>query len=516
MEPAAWTLRGLVASSLQKNARRLALVCEDERLTYADVDRASRQAALDLRAAGVQPGDRVALLVANGLEYPVYDVAILRAGAVKIPLNDMLAPADAAFPLEHSGARVLVVSPDLAPLGDAARETLSTPPPMLTVKPVATLLAEAGEGDGDGDLDVAIGPDDFAAIYYTGGTTGKPKAIVHSQRSLAVNMLATIVEAEIGRDERLLLATPLPHAAGVFTLAALVRGATAVIERKFDVDRILAAIAEHRITWTFMVPTMIYRVLDAPALQRSDLRSLRTILYGAAPIRPDRLAQAIEVFGPAFLQLYGQTECPNFATTLSKRDHVSTDEKPEILTSCGRPCLMVEVTIRDEDGRVLAPGEVGEVCVRAPYTMTGYLDDPDATATRFFGDWLRTGDLGELDDDGYLYLKDRRNDMVISGGMNVYTSMVERVVGECQGVAQAAVIGIPDPDWGEAVHAVVTVRSPDVTEDEIIAFCRDRLAAYMRPKSVEIVDEMPLTPYGKMDKKRLRAPHWEGATRQIG
>jgi fatty-acyl-CoA synthase len=512
MGPAAWTLRDLVASSLADNARRLALVCDDERLTYEELDRASLQAALDLRDAGVEPGDRVALLVANGLEYPVYDLAVLRAGAVKIPLNDMLAPADAAFPLEHSGARVLVVSPGLAALGDAARETLSRPPPMLTVKPVAQLLAEAGEGD----LDVAIGPDDFAAIYYTGGTTGKPKAIVHSQRNLAVNMLSTVVEAEIGRDERLLLATPLPHAAGVFTLAGLVRGATVVIERRFDVDRVLAAIAAHGITWTFMVPTMIYRVLDAPALARTDHGSLRTVLYGAAPIRPDRLAQAVDVFGPAFIQLYGQTECPNFATTLSKRDHVSTDAKPEILTSCGRPCLMAQVTIRDEEGRALPAGEVGEVCVRAPYTMTGYLDDPDATATRFFGDWLRTGDLGELDADGYLYLKDRRNDMVISGGMNVYSSMVERVVGECPGVAQAAVIGIPDPDWGEAVHAVVTVRSPDLAEEDVIAYCRDKLAGYMRPKSVEIVDEMPLTPYGKMDKKRLRARHWEGASRQIG
>jgi len=261
---------------------------------------------------------------------------------------------------------------------------------------------------------------------------------------------------------------------------------------------------------------MLYRLLDHPAVTASDLTSLRTIQYGAAPISPERLAAALAIFGPCFIQLYAQTEVPNFATTLSKRDHARGADTPELLLSCGRSVMMAEVSIRDDDGASIPTGEIGEVCVRAPYTMDGYLDDPEAAAERFHGPWLRTGDLGMIDSDGYVFLKDRRSDMVISGGMNVYTAVVERVVVEAPGVAQAAVIGVPHPDWGEAVHAVVTMRAGVVLDERaVVDFCRERLAAYMRPKSVEAISEMPLTPYGKIDKKRLRASRWGDRVRQI-
>ncbi|MCX6386168.1 MAG: AMP-binding protein [Solirubrobacterales bacterium] len=509
------TLKGLLEKSLVENATRTALVFGSQRLTYEDVDRASRAAARELLAAGVKRGDRVALLLANGLEFPVYDLAIARLGAVKVPLNDMLAAGDIGHALRHCDARAAVVDESMAPLAQKATAGGDVPASLLSATPVAELVAATTEMSDDPAPEL-VGPQECAALFYTGGTTGPPKGVMHSQGGLALNQISTILEAEIGRDERLLLTTPLPHAAGLFTLAGLVRGAMVVITSGFDAEAMLAAVEEHQITWTFAVPTMIYRLLDCEALSRRDHSSLRTVLYGAAPINPDRLAQALELLGPVFIQLYAQTECPNFATTLSKGDHLLAATQPEILLSCGRPVLMAEVTVRDEQGTVLAAGEIGEVCIRAAYTMDGYLGDDEATAGRFFDDWLRTGDIAAFDEAGYLYLKDRRSDMVISGGMNVYTAVVERVVAETPGVAQAAVIGVPDPDWGEAVHAVIVVDSPTVGQAEVLEHCRDRLAKYMRPKSVEVIDAMPLTAYGKMDKKALRKRHWAGSSREIG
>ena len=504
------TLKALIDRALVENGPRTALVCGASSLSYRDVDRASRAAARELRALGAGHGDRVALLLPNGLEFPVYDLAVLRTGAVKVPLNDMLAAGDVAYALQHSGARVVVVGAPLAPLADAALSLLDSPPARLDATDAAALASRDDVLAGD-----PVAPGDAAAVFYTGGTTGRPKGVVHSQRGMALNQIATMLEAEVGRDERMLLTTPLPHAAGLFTLAGLLRGATVFIARRFDAGETLTAIEEHGITWTFMVPTMIYRVLDAPGLDDADVTTLRTVLYGAAPIDPDRIVRALEVFGPAFIQLYAQTECPNFATTLSKGDHARAGARPELLWSCGRPVLMAEVTVRGDDGVELPADAVGEVCIRAPYTMDGYLGDPDATASRFFGAWLRTGDVGAFDGEGYLYLKDRRSDMVISGGMNVYTAVVERVVAAAPGVAQAAVIGVPDDDWGEAVHAVVTAGTGPISEDAVLAHCRVQLAGYMRPKSVAVVDALPLTPYGKVDKKALRAPHWAGRSRQI-
>jgi fatty-acyl-CoA synthase len=509
------TLLELISSSLRKNAARTALVYEAQRVSYAELDHATARAAERLRSAGARPGDRVVLLLSNGLEYPIYDIAILRLGAAKVPCNDMLSAPDIAYVLEHCDARLLVVDEQLRQLAEAAVAATSGAPPIVLAESSTTLLGASEDTSMKDDCTDSVAPDDTAVVFYTGGTTGRPKAVVHTQRSLASNMLSTIIEAEIGRDDRLLLTTPLPHAAGMFTMATLVRGATAVITRRFDVEQALETIETHRITWTFLVPTMLYRILESGLTDRYDHSSLRTIQYGAAPIDPQRLTEAIETFGPAFIQLYGQTECPNFATTLTKQDHLDAATDPELLLSCGRSVMMAEVSVRGETGAALDAGEVGEVCIRSPYTMEGYLGDPGATAERFFDRWLRTGDLGTLDHDGYLFLKDRRSDMVISGGMNVYSAMVERVLAEAPGVERAAVIGVPDRDWGEAVHAIVTVSDTTIDGAEILAYCRDRLARYMRPKSIEIVEEIPLTPYGKMDKKALRAPHWQGRSRGI-
>lgn len=285
----------------------------------------------------------------------------------------------------------------------------------------------------------------------------------------------------------------------------------------FDAGEAVRLLERHSITWTFLVPTMIYRVLDTLAARPSGTRAggttLRTIVYGAAPISPARLDEALRLFGPVFVQLYGQTECPNWGTRLSKPDH--DPARSHLLTSCGQPSIMADVKIVADDGNELPANEIGEICLRSPYTLERYLDDVAATRAKFLGNWIRTGDIGLMDDDGYVYLKDRKNDMIITGGMNVYGREVEDVLSAHPDVAAVAVIGIPHPDWGEAVHAVVVATGTGLTAQRLLAWTKPQLSAYAAPKSIEFVDSLPETPFGKIDKKALRATHWADATRAI-
>jgi fatty-acyl-CoA synthase/long-chain acyl-CoA synthetase len=355
---------------------------------------------------------------------------------------------------------------------------------------------------------------DPAAMYFTGGTTGHPKGVLHTQASTVALHYAQMLEAEITDGDRLLLMTPLAHAAGLFAQTALIRGATSVLCDGFDAESAVDLLADEEITWTFLVPTMLYRILDRLAESSPQDLSLRTVVYGAAPISPNRLAQALETFGPVFIQLYAQTECPNWGTRLTKRDH--DPRTPDLLASCGRASIMADVKVVDETGGTLPAGMTGEVCLRSPYTLQEYVGDPESTRLKFLGDWIRTGDVGVIDEAGYLYLKDRKNDMVISGGMNVYCREVEDVMAEHDQVRAVAVIGIPHDDWGEAVHACVVRTDDGLSESDLIRWSRMRLAAYATPKTVEFVDSLPETPLGKIDKKALRAPYWEGRSRAIG
>ncbi|MEJ2862140.1 AMP-binding protein [Actinomycetospora flava] len=489
------TLGAEFTAAFERYRDRTAVEAGGRSWTFADLDRWSAAVAAQLQGLGVGAGDPVALYLGNGVEFVVADVAVARLGAVKVPINTLL-PADTVrYIVAAVGARVSVVDPSLGvdvpgrvvPVDDLAEPRAVPAPPLPSV-----------------------GPDARAAIYFTGGTTGKPKGVVHTQASVVALHHAQLLEAEIVQHDRLLLTTPLAHAAGLFAQSALLRGATSVIEPGFDADAVLSALRGRGITWTFLVPTMLYRLLDL--LDGPEAFGLRTVVYGAAPITPDRLARALDVFGPVFVQLYGQTECPNWGTRLAKDDH--DPARPELLDSCGRASIMADVAIVSDRFDALPAGETGEVCLRSPYVLESYLDNPSATEEKFLpGGWIRTGDIGFLDTEGYLHLRDRQADMVISGGMNVYCREVEDVLASHPAISQVAVIGVPHDDWGEAVHAVI-VGSVDV--DEVLAWSRGRLAAYARPKSAELVDDLPVTPFGKIDKKVLRAPHWAGRERAIG
>ncbi|WP_265109985.1 class I adenylate-forming enzyme family protein [Halosolutus halophilus] len=524
-EPGA-TLKDVFETSLRKYADRTAVVDGDRELTYEELDRRANAVAHGLVERGVGVGDRVALMMSNRLEYVVADVAVIKVGAAKLPLNDMLTPDEFEYMLRDSGTETVICGPNFTDTMASIREDLPAVETVIGIEdasPEGFVPFENLDGDESEPPDQVPGEEDVAGHYYTGGTTGKPKGVLHTHDGITTNVYAHVVELGITGDDTLLLMTPLPHSAGMFLWGALVTGATSIIRPGFEPDAALELIDHHDVTWTFMVPTMIYRVLDRPDLETTDTSSLESLVYGAAPMTPARLREGLDAFGSVFCQFYGQTEVPNLITTFGKAEHrvAVESDRSERLSSAGQPCLMADVRIvdaetGDPDDRV-DPGESGEILATAPYVMREYYERPEATAETVVDGWVRTGDIGRRDEDGYLYLLDRASDLIISGGMNVYSTEVEEALDEHAGIQEVAVIGVPDDDWGEAVKAVVVPRDEEsLSTDEIVAFADDRLADYKKPKSIDFVDEIPKTPYGKMDKKALREPYWEDEERAVG
>ena len=485
----------LLLSSLRRHANRPAITVDGQMWTYARIDELSGRLASCLASLGAGPGVSVAVHLRNGYEYVVAEFAILKLAAIRVPLNELMGVPELGYCLEHSGARILITDADLPKAVTAPADLVQIlvgGAPGQALAPGQVSWAEALNGQGPIEPRTAL-PEDTAIIAYTGGTTGRPKGVRHTYGRMAWNLFSHINCLDIRAEEVMMLTTPLPHSSGYHMIAAFLQGAHVIIEARFDPGKFFVLCRGHGVTWTMLVPTMLYRLLDHPAAGTADHRSLNTIVYGAAPINRERLEEGLAKFGKVFLQIYGQTECPNLITTLSKDDH--TD--PDLLASCGRAVPLVELRVRpDESG-------AGEVEVSSPYLLTEYYRDPAATSEALSDGWLKTGDLARLDD-GYLFLVDRAKDMIISGGMNVYSTEVENVLREHPGVREAAVVGIPHPDWGEAVTAVVIADGGTKAED-IRQFAKARLSAYKVPKSVHIVAELPLTQYGKIDKRRIRA-----------
>ena len=515
----------LVQRATRNFADRVAFKHGDRSLTYRQLGERVNRLANALLGLGLKPGDRVALLMWNCLEYTVADLAIAVAGLVKVPLNHLLTPDEITFRIQDSEAAAVITDdyfheivagledacPSLAHRICIVPEGGSAPTPFLAFD---RLLAQGAARPPD----VVVSNDDLLGINYTGGTTGRSKGVMHTHKSVIAIAFGEIVEFDIGRGERMLQVAPLPHVGQFLLLPGLLRGATQVLMRRFDTGEVLRAIERERISWTFLVPTMIYMLIDDPAIRKVDHGTLGTMLYGAAPMSPDKLALAMERLGPVFLQAYSQMEVANLTTTLTKDDHVKAlANAPARLGSCGRPVSLSQVKIVDADDAEVAPGEAGEINTRGPHMMRGYWRREAETAAAMRDGWIHTDDVAQADDDGYIYIVDRAKDVIISGGMNVYSVEVENALMEHDAVREACVIGIPDEKWGEAVAAFVVPREgARLDADALIAFSGRKLAAYNRPKRVEFVTEIPKTPYGKMDKKALRAPFWEGRDRQIG
>jgi long-chain acyl-CoA synthetase len=535
-----YTVAGMLRHHAEETGDRPMLHLGDHTVTWAEEHRRAGVVAQALRAEGIGPGDRVAFLDRNGLGYfdTLFGAAL--TGAVHVAVNWRLAPAEMAAVIDDARAPVLAVAPEFLPCLSAMESTL---PAVRRV----VVLDDAGDGTvgtdgvvsaiGDGmaprlvaasewlaDHDAADpgwhgGPEAVSMQLYTSGTTGLPKGVMLTNANLATAIGFAGHTFLIDETTVSLVAMPLFHIGGSgWALCSLSRGGRAVLLRDVDSAELLRLVEGHRITEMFVVPAVLMILLATPDIERRDLSSLRNVFYGASPIAEDVLVRCMERFGCDFTQVYGMTETTGAVTALPAADHDPTGPRRYLLRSAGRPHPEVELRIVDPDSdEVVEAGVVGEVQTRSPYNMLGYWQKPDDTATTVDDEgWLRTGDAGYLDEDGYLFLHDRIKDMIVSGGENIYPAEVENVVLANPAVADAAVIGVPDEVWGETVKAVV-VAAPGAEVDEaaLIAFCRDRLAHYKCPTSVDVVVTLPRNPSGKLLKREIREPFWAGHGRHI-
>ena len=502
----------LVRRGARQHGGRTALVVGDRSFSFTEVDELANRVANALIGHGVGRGDRVGLLVDNGPWSVPLDFGCLKAGVARVPLNARLALAEQARMLADTGVRLLVHGGELTERALALADAVD-----------GLRLAGLGTRARAGDLDLAaeaqaaaaadpylpVHPDDVTLVLFTSGTTGTLKAAQHTQASyaaIAANILANLVSP--GRDDVMLHAASLIHASGTFLLPYWVRGARSVVLPGFAPDEYVAAIERHRVTAINLVPTMLGLLFNSGALDDpAAAGSLDTIIYGASPMPRPLLERGLARFGPKFVQYYGQTEAPLCQTVLSKVDHTGGGE---LLGSCGQPAVDAEVLITAEDGTPVPAGEIGEIRVRAPFTMAGYHNAPERNAeTMAPGGWIRTRDLARADDRGYLYLVDRASDMIVTGGYNVYPREVEDALAAHPAVAECAVVGAPDPTWVEAVTAFVTFRpGTSASADELRDAARQRLAGFKVPKRVVVVDAIPRSPVGKILRRALRDPLW--------
>ncbi|MFK0111965.1 class I adenylate-forming enzyme family protein [Streptomyces sp. NPDC091217] len=491
----------------------IALICGDERLTYQHLYDRSCRVAQALHAHGFTPGTHGGVLAPNDITGFVCALGLMRAGVTWVPLNPYDAIPQIGHLLERLDADVLFLHPAYREHADELRKAA---PGIREVIVYDTDLedwlgdapAEDVGGPGVGD------PDSIAAIYPTSGTTGLPRGVMHDNRRFAFFIDALAQEAEDIGDEQpvFLAAAPLTHVSGRIALAVMHRGGTVVILHRPGLDTLLDALEQHKVHSTMIPPTVLYSIVDMPGIENRRFPALRQITYGAAPIRVEKLRQALELFGPVFRQGYGQTEAPMLITALTADEHF-VDGRPapdERLSSVGRPTKVATVAVLADDGHELPPGEIGEICVQADFVMVGYYKDPQATAEAFRGGWHHTGDAGYFDPEGYLHLVDRKKDLIISGGFNVYPAEVERVIAGLPGVADVAVIGIPDAHWGEAVTAVV-VAEPGETIDEkqLIEHTKATLGSVKAPKRVEVWPSLPRNATGKVLKRSIRRRYEE-------
>ncbi|MGA2737865.1 MAG: long-chain-fatty-acid--CoA ligase [Bryobacteraceae bacterium] len=490
-------------------------VCDGERsITFAQFgDRVTRMASA-LRDLGVQPGDRVAILMLNSPRYFELYHAVPLAGAVIVPINIRWNPAEICFGLSDSGAQLLVVDDYFARVAPALSGTL----PSLKYLFAGNAACPAGMADYEALLTAAspaalYGPlpdeNSVVALFYTSGSTGGPKGVMLSHRNLYANALHGMVALAVNKDWVWLHAAPMFHVADATVVYSLVmEGARSCFMPAFDPEECLKAIERYRVTHTFVVPTMLNAMVNHPAFDRYDTSSLRMMIYGASPMPLDLLRRALEKLHCPFAQGYGLSEASPTLTYLGHEDHTleNSDRQFAPVKSAGRPVMGVELRVVDAMDRELPTGDVGEVVARGDNIMKGYWNQPAITADTLRGGWLHTGDMGTFDARGYLYILDRKKDMIKPGGENVYSPEVESMIASHPEVLEVAVIGQPDDIWGEAIKAVV-VRRPGsaLSETELIDYCRERMAHFKCPTSVDFMDTLPKGGTGKVQKTVLRA-----------
>ena len=513
-----------IADTLDRAVRlwpdREAVVTPEDRLTYREFGRRVDALTHALIGAGVPPGGRVAILLPNSHEFLEAYHAIARAGLVSVPINHRLAGHEVALILEDSGVSLLVAHPDLEPVVTCAL----TAPAARGIRTVwaggeyEAFIAAAGMGS----LPRSEGDDELAHLYYTSGTTGRPKGVMLTHRNVVSHARGTVTELQLSQTDTWAHVAPLFHLADAWaTFAVTMAGGRHVIVPRFDAARVLRTFRHEGVTLTNLIPTMLNELVHHPDAKTAGFPSLRMLLSGGAPIAPQLVRRIMETFGCDYVQTYGMTETSPYLTLSLLKDHLRQlpqEEQFRYISRTGREFITVSLRVVDDQGREVAHDDeqVGEIRVKGDSVTPGYWNDPGATADAFEDGWLKTGDLAVIDAEGYVNIVDRKKDLIVTGGENVYSTEVENALYEHPDVLETAVIGVPDERWGEAVKAIVVLHpGRTVTEDQLIAHCRARLSGFKTPKSVDFLSKLPRTGSGKLYKKGLKDRYWGGQVRRV-
>ena len=485
---------------------------EDIELTYGEFDSQVNQLANSFIELGVKPGQRVAILGENSIEHCVMFYAAFKVGAVSVPLNYRLAPEELAFVINDANTQVLVVLDGLATTLDALRPALPDDLRLITRSlPDSLHWSELLARHSTTRPAVDVQWEAPCLQLYTSGTTGNPKGVVLSHRNLiqGCSVVSLSVPTRLAQGSATIVAAPMFHISGAgSTILGIYHGQHILLHPGFDPIKIVETVETHPVTSLFMVPAMINLVLQIPGIEDRDFSRLDTISYGASPMSESLLKKAMDVFQCKFFQAYGMTETAGSGTMLTAEDHArALAGKPELLRSVGRPLAGGEIKVMDTAGNEVPTGEIGEIRIKCDANMMEYYNLPEATAKELTDGWVHTGDAGYLDEEGYLYLKDRIKDMVISGGENIYPVEVENTLAKIEGVVDVAVIGVPDDKFGEALLAFVVLKEgASLTVEELIAFCRDKIAGYKIPRQLELVSELLVTRQGRSSRKYCGNP----------
>jgi long-chain acyl-CoA synthetase len=514
-------IAGIVRLHGRERPDQVAIVYGEREITWRELDETSNQLGNALLAAGVQANDRIARIEKNAPDYFQLVFAASKINAVLVDVNWRLAAPEMRQIVDDAGARVLFVGSDFAAALDKIESELATVQQTILLGPADAThqsLDEWAAAQPTTDPGIESTMDDVCLQLYTSGTTGLPKGVMLSNRNLFSFIDEVPKNWAFTPESVSHVVMPTFHIAGSgWGLVSLAMGSRMILDREVDPVKILEEVEAHHITHAIYVPAVLAFLQIVPNAHDHDLSSMELVAYGASPITEEVLRGAMAQFSTAkFVQVYGLTETTGAVVQLDAVDH-DPEGRPELLRSAGKPYPWIELRTVDADGDDVGPGEIGEVWIKGVQVMVGYWNNPTETTKAITEDgWFRSGDAGYLTEDGYLYLHDRVKDMIVSGGENVYPAEVENAIMGCPGVADAAVIGVPDERWGEAVKAIVVKQDgEDVTADQVIAWTRERIAGFKVPKTVDFIDALPRNPSGKILKKDLRIPYWEGRERQI-
>jgi acyl-CoA synthetase (AMP-forming)/AMP-acid ligase II len=517
-----------VGTLFTKTARtypeRLAIAYGDYELTYQQANERINKLANAFTKLGIKKEQNVAILLHNCPEFIETLFACFKAGIGTVPINFRLHPKECSFIIDNSEAVAVVLGDDFRDSLYALKNEMPRVKNYICITyPLEGMLSyeDLLKGQSSTFVDVNVEQDDLAWLFYTSGTTGQPKGAMlthHVLMMMTMNFFADM--SPLDYRDVILHAAPLSHGSGLYSLPNVAKGAANVIlkSKSFEPKLVFETIQRRNVTNMFMAPAMIKRLITFSEIDNYNLRSLKCVHYGGAPIYVEDLKASVKKLGQVFVQLFGQAESPMTISYLPKEEHLleGTDEQMKRLTSAGIPRTDVEVKIFDDHDSELPPGKMGEIVVKGEVVMKGYWRNLQATSETLRGGWLHTGDLGVMDEKGYVYILDRAKDMIISGGENIYSREIEDVILLHPAVHEVAVIGVPDETWGEAIKAIVALKEGQkATKEDIINFCKEHLASFKKPKSVEFIDAIPKNPYGKVLKRELREKYWAGEARRV-